>query len=83
MTRTNSTEKDKILEEAGFLYEFNRDVYFNRYTKQIFSIEAIEDNSMDWLRTMIQDRNDTNDWVFYFNELPDADVKQEIIEAIQ
>ncbi len=83
MTRTDSDEKDRILESAGYFYDFNRDIYLNRESKKIFSLEAIEDHDVAWLNTKIQENNETGGWVFNFNELPDSDVQQEIIEGLQ
>jgi hypothetical protein len=83
MTRADSAEKDRILESAGFFYDFNKDIYLNRESKKVFSVEAITDNPVEWLRTRIMERNDTEDWIFYFNQPPDPDVRQEIIEGIR
>ena len=33
--------KSKILRDAGYVYSFDREVYFNRRTKKIFSLEFI------------------------------------------
>ncbi|HOE12194.1 MAG TPA: hypothetical protein PLQ35_15240 [bacterium] len=43
-------EKDELLKNGGFMYNFHREIYFNRKTKKIFSIEAIEDHDKKWLQ---------------------------------
>ena len=36
--------KQRIPDAAGFSYNFDREIYVNRKTKKIFSVDFIEDN---------------------------------------
>lgn len=62
-------DKDEVLKSAGYRYNFDRMVYINRATKKVFSVEAIEDHSVEWLSDRIAEKNN-GDWRFYFNEAP-------------
>jgi len=61
-------KKYKLLESSGFVSHFNRAIYYNRQTKKVFSLEAIEDHDLEWLRTNIESPNNTGTWQLYFNQ---------------
>ena len=42
---TELTEKEALLENAGYKYHFDRMIYFNRGTRKAFSLEFVEDHS--------------------------------------
>jgi len=69
-------EKDQMLRSAGFRYHFDRMAYVNRQAKKVVSVEAVEDRSVEWLRQMIAQANETGDWRFYFEEPPSQSVIQ-------
>ena len=46
------SEKQRLLDEAGYVYDFDRSVYFNRNVKKLFSVEYIEDHSEEELQTL-------------------------------
>jgi hypothetical protein len=73
-------DKDKydLLSKNDFQNHFDRAMYFNRRTKKIFSLEAIEDHDLEWLRIRIESPNNTGTWQFYFNR----NVPQETIKEI-
>jgi hypothetical protein len=48
--------------------------YVNRKTKQVVSVEAVEDHSEEWLRQLITQTKDSGDWRFYFDQPPSAAV---------
>jgi hypothetical protein len=76
-------EKEKILKDEGYHYDFKRMTYYNRRTKKIFSHEAIEDNGSDWLIKRIQEKNLGSDWKFYFNKEPSDAIKQEVLKEFE
>ena len=67
-----SREKERILREAGYKYHFERSIYINIDSWKIFSIEAIDDHPVDWLKARIDEPNPTHEWKFYFNTPPTA-----------
>ena len=50
---TDLLAKRQILKEAGYVYNFDREVYVNRGAKKAFSLEFVEDKSEDDLRRSI------------------------------
>ncbi len=77
-----SLEKKQILEGSKFSYHFDRAIYFNRVAKKIFSVEAIEDNSSEWLKKKIHEKNDSGEWEFFFNDSAPEAVKKEILRLL-
>ncbi|MEW6355650.1 MAG: hypothetical protein AB1696_04940 [Planctomycetota bacterium] len=61
------SEKVKLLREHGYRYYARRDLYVNSEVKKVFSLEWIEDNSIDQLRASLLEQNSSGDWLFYFN----------------
>ena len=73
--------KQQILDNAGFTYNFDRQIYVNRKTKKIFSVEFVQDHNERELEQCVQENTNGKKWRFYFNgELPPA-VRREI-EAV-
>ena len=70
--------KGRILQDAGYAYNFDRMVYFNRKAKKIFSIEFVEDHDENDLLKGIAEETNEADWRFYFNSPPSEAVKHEI-----
>jgi hypothetical protein len=75
--------KRELLEHAGFVYNFDREVYFNRTARKIFSVEAIEDHDPTWLRSCIEEDNGSTEWRFYFNSPPSDIVRQELVGELR
>ena len=69
-----------ILKGAAFRYYFDREIYFNRQSRKIFSREAIEDNDVDWLQRCIEEN--TTEWAFYFNGEPSQAVKDSLVREL-
>lgn len=70
--------KSQMLKGAGYTYNFDRMVYFNRGAKKAFSAEFVEDHSVDELRERIAEKTNGADWQFYSNSpLPSA-VRREL-----
>jgi len=70
--------KSKILEDAGYVYSFDRQAYVNRTAKKVFSIEFVEDHSDEELQNRIREDNRGRGWQFYFNSEPSEAVKREL-----
>lgn len=77
------TEKRRILENAGFVYNFDRDLYYNRNKKKVFSIDFVEDHTNDELQKFINETSDGINWRFYFNIAPSSAVKHELISVLE
>ena len=76
-----SLNKDKydLLEDRGFRKHFKNALCYNRDIKKVFSIVAIEDHGVAWLRAAIESPNDTGTWQFYFNQPVNDDVRRELL----
>ncbi len=79
MTRT--TTKQDLLENAGYRYSFDRELYFNREAKKAFSVEFIEDNAETELKRRIEQMSGA-DWQFFFNNPPSDAVKRELASVL-
>ena len=77
MPRLTESKTD-ILDEAGYAYSFDRQMYINRKTKKAFSVEFVQDHSEDQIRKYIQRHPDGLEWRFYFNTPPSEAVKHEL-----
>ena len=73
-------EKKDILKENGFEYNFERELYYNKALKKIFSIEIIMEKDPSWLKEKIKEQNEPgSQWAFYFSSEPREDVKNDIV----
>jgi len=70
--------KSQILKKAGYAYSFDREIYFNRKTKKVFSVEFIEDHNENELQSRLNEKIDGDEWYFYFNSPPSEAVKSEL-----
>lgn len=75
---TRLATKSKILEEAGYVYNFDRQAYFNRQAKKVFSVEFVEDNSEEEIKKRISEPTQSGEWRFNFNSEPSGAVKREL-----
>ena len=75
--------KDALLREAGYRYHFDRMAYINHKERKIFSVEAIEDNTADWLGERIREPNESGDWRFCFNDLPSESVRRAFVAELE
>ncbi len=71
-------EKQKLdlLINNGYKYHFERELYFNREKKKIFSSNAIDDHDINWLRLKIEENNE--DLAIYFNSIPSSEIVIEL-----
>lgn len=73
--------KETLLNQAGYRYNFERMVYLNRAARKLFSVEAIEDHSAEWLREKMGEENQ-GEWQFYFNETPPPAVVRDFLAEL-
>jgi len=74
-----ATSKQRILEDAGYAYSFDRRSYVNRQARKVFSIEFVQDHSEGELQACIEEpAPPRGEWHFYFNSPPSEAVKQEL-----
>jgi len=67
------------MQDAGYDYSFDRDLYFNRKTKKVFSFEFVEDSGEAELEAKVKEPvPSTEGWHFYFNSPPSAAVKRDL-----
>lgn len=77
-----SREKISILIDHGYLYNFDRGMYYNKNERKTFSEEAIDDNPPDWLKDRVK-REPTKDWQFYTNKELRSELKAAIIKELE
>ncbi len=73
--------KGELLKQNGYRYNFDRMLYINLAAKKVFSVAAIEDNSVEWLREKMAERND-GDWQLYFNQPPPPGVVRDFLAEL-
>jgi len=75
---TTLATKRKILEEAGYVYNFDRQAYVNRKAKKVFSVEFVDDKTEEEIRTGVSEPTRSGEWRFYFTSEPSGAVKREL-----
>jgi hypothetical protein len=70
------------LDAGGYVYNFDREVYFNRSAKKIFSVDFLEEHDGAQIEQCIRESSDAREWRFYFNGAPSSSVKRQIVEAL-
>ena len=70
--------KNDILKNANYLYDFDRDMYFNRAAKKAFSLEFVADTPEEDLHSKIREGLNPDGWTFYFNSPPSESVQREL-----
>ena len=70
--------KQDLLRQAGYHYNFERMLYFNRQDKKAFSVEFVDDHDESELAMRIREDASRNGWRFYFNSPPSDPVKEEL-----
>jgi hypothetical protein len=77
-------EKQQILDDAGYRYHFDRQLYFNRNAKKAFSVEFIDDRSEEEIKQRIQDHSSSTEWRFFFNGgEPSTAVRRELVNVLE
>jgi hypothetical protein len=59
-------EKEHILKSNGYVYNFDREMYFNRRAKKIFSMDFIEDRPAQVIEECVREENEGKRWQIYF-----------------
>jgi hypothetical protein len=70
----NISEKISILEKNGYKYIFDRDVFCNYKQRKCFSLEFIEDKSIDVIQSKLKEPAKKT-ITFYFNTPPSRSVR--------
>lgn len=82
MNLTELADKERILEEAGYKYHFERALYLNRKTKKAFSIEFVEDMPLQELQQKIAEDAAGPGWHFFFTGGPPSEYIQQKLSEI-
>jgi len=76
---TTLTTKTQLLEDAGYAYSFDREIYVNRKARKVFSLDFVEDHTEDVLAAKLGEPvPSTGKWHFYFNSAPSPGVEREL-----
>jgi hypothetical protein len=79
----NFATKEQILENAGYSYNFDRELYLNRKTKKAFSVRFVEDRSEEEIQSCIrEDTNGDKEWHFFFIDPPSDTVKRQLASVL-
>lgn len=73
------TAKTQILEDGGYVYNFDREVYVNRQARKVFSLEFVTDHTEEVLAARLEEPatpTANGNWHFYFNDPPSDGVKR-------
>jgi hypothetical protein len=73
--------KERLLNDAGYAYNFDRLAYVNRAAKKVFAVETVEDHTEEWLARKIAEPNSSGDWKFY--EEPSVAVRRELVADLE
>lgn len=75
--------KDKIalLRKEGYSYDWSRRIYYNREVKKVFSLEALGDHDMRWLKQHLKESSSSR-WHFYFSLGPSEAVKNDLTQVL-
>lgn len=77
-----AAQKQQILENEGYRYHFDRQVYFNRKARKAFSVQFVEDRTEEELSQLIHEETRSGDWRFLFITQPSDAVKRELADAL-
>ena len=75
----DNSRKLAILKGAGFRYHFDREIYVDRQSRKVFSLEAIEDHDEVWLQRCVDENIDQDKWTFYSNSPFSEEIKDALI----
>lgn len=73
---------ERLLETHGYRYHLARMCYFSRTAKRAFSIEFVEEHSLQEIQTLVETPS-TNDWIFHFTKPASNWSKQELARALE
>lgn len=75
--------KNQILNESGFIYDYEHEIYFNRDRKKIFSVRFIENRSEKVLEKYAKEPLGFGKWSFHFDVPPSENVMNQITNFLE
>jgi hypothetical protein len=76
--------KSDLLDNAGYLYNFDRRLYVNRQEKKAFSLQFLENHSEAEIEWCIRENGVNGEgWHFIFNEPPSNSVMQQLVDLLE
>ena len=81
-TLTPPPTKQQILRAAGYWSDDEREIYYNRSARKVFSVEFIDRHNEAEIEQSASKDIDACRWRFYFNSEPSETVKSEIVHAV-
>ena len=79
---TELMEKEQLLKKAGYSYEPDREVYVNRKTRKVFSVDYLEDHDTKEIASKIEEAARGAKWTFIFNAKPSDSIKRELAKML-
>lgn len=79
--RDKQEMKLDILKKFGYIYDLTRNVYHSRNVRKIFSYQAIQDNSLEWLKERIAIRGQRW-WRFFMTEELSDNLRDKILRSL-
>ena len=79
---TTLATKQNLLDAGGYVYNIDRQVYFNRSAKKIFSVDFLEQHEGPEIEQSINEMTVAREWRFYFNSPPSDSVKRQVVESL-
>jgi hypothetical protein len=76
--------KSNLLDDAGYLYNFDRRLYVDRQEKKAFSLQFLENHSEAGIEQCIKDSEaNGGGWHFFFNEPPSNSVAEQLVDLLE
>ena len=82
--KKESEKRKEILEKHGYRFNQERDFWWNRATKKIFSELYVSDlkNEENLIKNIEETKTYFGEWQWYCNKIPSEKVKKDILETI-
>jgi hypothetical protein len=78
--------KSQILDESGYVYNFDRRLYVSRREKKAFSLPFLESHSEAEIEQCIKSAQggaNGGGWHFFFNEPPSNSVTKQLVNLLE
>ena len=72
-TQVIDVAKKALLFKKGFRQTRDQGLYLNRTSRKLFSIDAVVNHDIAWLKARIEEPNPSGDLQIYFNQCPDGE----------
>lgn len=79
----SQSDKVHLLDNAGYIYNFDRMMFINRRAKKAFSAEFVDDRQPEEIATRIEEQTDGLDWHFYTSNILTPGVERELKKVLQ